>query len=286
MKVSFRTWFLGITTVAALFVFVASTYAWFTTNKDVATNSATSRTGDESIELQLSKLGGNSFKSENTVAIPQVNKTDINSLMPVSTTDLTNFVYVSATASGDATSFKQVNDEKYYYHGRLYLRAVSKGMDVSGHMALYLDENSESLARASAGNMINAARLGLKFDDEDSSTYVLRVSEKSNPDSEQVFNTVVNGTRLGKDKVVALDAKGAVYVANDPAVAVSEYTVKFSDKDNTYSIPKKPLLLMDFNKIYAVDVYYYLEGCDPDCSSSIEFNASDLRLAFYGMLSD
>ncbi len=159
-------------------------------------------------------------------------------------------------------------------------------MDVSGHMALYLDENSESLARASAGNMINAARLGLKFDDEDSSTYVLRVSEKSNPDSEQVFNTVVNGTRLGKDKVVALDAKGAVYAANDPAVAVSEYTVKFSDKDNTYSIPKKPLLLMDFNKIYAVDVYYYLEGCDPDCSSSIEFNASDLRLAFYGMLSE
>ena len=79
MKVSFRTWFLGITTVAALFVFAASTYAWFTTNKDVATNSATSRTGDESIELQLSKLGGNSFKSENTVAIPQVNKTDINS---------------------------------------------------------------------------------------------------------------------------------------------------------------------------------------------------------------
>ena len=42
---------------------------------------------------------------------------------------------------------------------------------------------------------------------------------------------------------------------------------------------------LDLDRIYRLDVYFYLEGCDPDCWDSIYFNAADLHLAFYGVLS-
>lgn len=285
MKVSFRTWFLGITTVVSLLVFAASTYAWFTTNKDVSTSIVTSRTGDESIELELSKTGGSGFKSENKIDIPQVNKTDIYWLMPVSTVNLSDFVYVNATVSGDAASFKPVNNEKYYYHGRIYMRAKATGMDKADRLALYLDKSDGLIGRASQGNMLNAARLGLKFNDKDNSTHILRLSEAANPTKSQVYNTVINGTRLGDGKVLGLGSKNQVYAADDPSEAVSDYTVKIAD-DNTINVPKKPLLLMEFNKIYTLDIYFYLEGCDPDCSSVIELNEADLNLAFYGILGE
>ncbi|MFQ9547592.1 MAG: hypothetical protein ACLRZ6_06905 [Lachnospiraceae bacterium] len=40
---------------------------------------------------------------------------------------------------------------------------------------------------------------------------------------------------------------------------------------------------MNLNQIYPVDVYFYLEGCDPDCSDAITHNEADLYLAFYGI---
>ena len=51
------------------------------------------------------------------------------------------------------------------------------------------------------------------------------------------------------------------------------------------SIPDKPLLTMEVNRIYPVDIYFYLEGCDPDCSNSIQYSTVDLQLGFYGVLS-
>ncbi|MFR7901166.1 MAG: hypothetical protein ACLU6Y_16075 [Ruminococcus sp.] len=54
MKNVFRSWFLGITTIFALLAFGAATYAWFTSNRAVSTSTATARTGEETLELQLS----------------------------------------------------------------------------------------------------------------------------------------------------------------------------------------------------------------------------------------
>ena len=42
---------------------------------------------------------------------------------------------------------------------------------------------------------------------------------------------------------------------------------------------------MQLNKIYTVDIYYYLEGCDPDCSNSIQYSTVELQLRLYGVLS-
>ena len=45
-----------------------------------------------------------------------------------------------------------------------------------------------------------------------------------------------------------------------------------------------PLLEMELGRVYQVDVYFYLEGCDPDCTESIAFDDGYLHLAFYGVL--
>ena len=61
MKRSFRTWFLTVTIILILFVVVFFTYAWFTSNRAVSTNTVTARTDEENLELQLSSTGGSSF---------------------------------------------------------------------------------------------------------------------------------------------------------------------------------------------------------------------------------
>ena len=58
--------------------------------------------------------------------------------------------------------------------------------------------------------------------------------------------------------------------------------IQFGESDIT--LPEQPLLTMDLNRIYPVDIYFYLEGCDPDCTDSVSFNTADLQLSFYGVL--
>ena len=93
MKKTFRTWFWAVTTLFAVLAFTFATLAWFTANRAVQTNTATARTGDETLELQISSSGGSSFKSVETAQITQVNQTNSEFLLPVSTADL-NSLYM------------------------------------------------------------------------------------------------------------------------------------------------------------------------------------------------
>lgn len=61
MKHAFRTWFLSVTMLAAVLSLAAATYAWFTSNRAVGTSTATARTGEEMLTLQLSSSGGSAF---------------------------------------------------------------------------------------------------------------------------------------------------------------------------------------------------------------------------------
>lgn len=279
MKRSFKTWFALMTSVIVLLVLLLATYAWFSSNRAVNTSTATARTGDETLELQISSTGGNDFKSEETAPIQQVNQTDSGTLMPVSTADLTNFVCAPVTVSGDAATFRPVENEANYYHGRLYLRAVGEGWQSGSYMNLYLDQSKGLLGQEENGMLLNAARLGLKFDG--GSPVILRLSESENQQSQQAYNTVLNGQRLGKNQVLQSQGND-IRAAADPSVPVSDYTVTFDA--GSIQIPDQALLRMEFGKIYTVDVYFYLEGCDPDCSDAISFDASNLYLAFYGVL--
>lgn len=276
----FKTGFLVITICAALAAITAATYAWFTTNKEVSTSTATARTGEADLELQISKTGGDQFTDETTVSIVQVNQTDQKELMPVSTSDLVNFVSAPLTSDGDAVVFQKVENESNYYHGRIYLRAVGTGFSDSDRLALYLDQSDGILAEDTDGMLLHAARFGLRVDS--GTGMIFRLSDEENPQGTQAYNTVVDGKRLGADQVLNYQ-NGKVKAVTDPSVSLSDYTVTFSD--TSIQLPEKPLLLMEWNKIYTLDIYFYLEGCDPDCSDSISFDQAKLHLAFYGVLS-
>ncbi len=281
MKRSFRTWFLGVTTLFAIMALAAATLAWFSSNRAVQTNTATARTGDETLELQISSTGGSGFQSVETAPITQVNQTDAGTLLPVSTADLRTFVYAPFTGAGKATAFSVVQNEANYYHGRVYLRAQGEGWPAGSRMNLYLDQSDGLLGQSADGYLLNASRLGLVFGDDTLSPVILRLSETENPENAQVYNTEVNGKTLGKNQVLGYNGS-SVYAASDPSVPVSDYMISFANDQMT--LPGKALVSMELGRIYAVDVYFYLEGCDPDCSDSVQLNEADIHLAFYGVL--
>ena len=90
-----------------------------------------------------------------------------------------------------------------------------------------------------------------------------------------------NNVVTAQNQVLGYNENG-VFATTDPSVLVSDYTISFTN--NQMTLPKSALLSMEFGKIYAVDIYFYLEGCDPDCSESVQFNEANLHLAFYGVL--
>ena len=275
-----KTGFLVVTICAALAAMTAATYAWFTTNKAVSTGTATARTGDERLELQISSEGGSRFTDQETVSVFQINQTDPKNMIPVSTDNLVDFVYTPFTSGGDAKKFLRVEKEENYYHGRIYLRAVGDGFAADDRLALYLDQSDGILASASSGMLLHASRLGLRFDND--KTVIFRLSDDTNPKDAQTYNTIINGKRLGADQVLSYQ-NGTIKAVADPSVSLSDYTISF--ETSSIRVPDKPLLLMEWNKIYTLDIYFYLEGCDPDCSDSVSFDQADIYLAFYGMLS-
>ena len=283
MKRWFKIGYLVITSVTALLVLVAATYAWFSTNKKVSTSTATARTGEETLELQLSESGGSGFSDSSTVNIVQVNSTDSGRLLPVSTSDLVNFVEAPVTVEGQAKAFQLVSGEDNYYHGRIYLRASGSGWSAGTKLDLYLDQSDGVLGNAASGMLLNASRLGLKFsaDGADISSIIMKLSDSENPDSDRVYNTVVNGQILGDGHVLSYTG-GSVRAVKDPCRSIDDYTITWDDV--SVNIPDSPLLSMELNKVYTLDVYFYLEGCDPDCSDSVSFDAADLHLAFYGTI--
>ena len=280
MKHRFKIWFQIVTMIFAVLSLAFATYAWFTTNREVSTSTATARTGEETLELQLSTSGGGSFRDADSVSIQQVNQTSAEYLLPVSTSNLVNFVYSPNTEAGIAKAFQPVENESYYYHGRVYIRATGTGWPDGTTMKLYLDQSDNILGQQVSGELLNAARLGLVFDGDYSSAVILKLSDSSNSSDQQVYNTEVNGQRLGDNQVLSYVTQ-SVQAVTDPSVAAGQYTVTF-DNDSMQA-PERTLLTMNLNQIYSVDIYFYIEGCDPDCSSYIQYSIADLQIGFYGI---
>lgn len=280
----FRLWGTMVVMLFVLVVLSVSTYAWFTANRIVSTDRANARSGSDALELQISSEGGTSFTGSKEAAILQVNRSSVTNLMPVSTADLKTFVYNSMTEGNMATAFSTVENEAYYYHGRFYMRAVAEGRAPGAKMALYLDEDNEiggALATAEKGMLLNAARLGMTFDG--ANPVIFALSKEESAEEYQIENTKLNGSLLGRDQVLGMSG-GTVVGVKDPSIFLEDKMIVVEEERVT--LPAEPLLYMELNKIYTVDVYLYIEGCDPDCSDSIEQHEADLHLAFYGILEE
>ncbi|MBR3641237.1 MAG: hypothetical protein IKN53_04325 [Oscillibacter sp.] len=277
--------------LVSLSVLSVATFAWFTNNRRVSTSRVEARTASADVSLLISQEGGSSFRAEDSCPIVQVNETDLGMLMPVSTDDLQTFLYNPGTVEDYAINFLEVEDEAFYFHGRVYLKAEASGESTGTHMALYLDQSEESggsLVEIDTENgddddvselVLNAARLGLSFGTGGDHA-IFYLSDEHNAKDDIAYNTEVNGKILGDDMVLTLSGSNVIAV-DDPAVSLDTYSM--FDEDGS-DLPDEPLFLMELNEIYPVDIYFYLEGCDPDCSDSISLGAVKLHLAFFGVL--
>ena len=275
--------YMFVTVLAAFLTFSAATYAWFSSNSIVSTNKVQGRSGTDTVELQISSTGGDGFKAGSEAALAQVNASSSEMLMPVSTADLRTFVINTGTVEGKAINFVKVAGEKYVYHGRVYLKATAQGHE-GAKLALYLDGAESAggnFAQNVKGYVANAARLGLLFDG--GSAKILRLSETSNPTAQQVSNAVLNGTEVKPGQVINGSAN-PMQIAADPSLPMARFMVGDDGLAGNASV--EPLLMMELNRIYAVDVYFYLEGCDPDCSDVTKLDSLNLHLAFYGVLTE
>lgn len=261
----------------------AATYAWFSSNSIVKTDVVSGRSSTDEVKLLISSSGGSSFRGDKEASITQVNKQKTDKLMPVSTADLSHFVYNTGSIQGDAAFFEKVKEEQYYYHGRIYIQAVAENHGKNERMQLYLDNDSENggaFLQNTKGSIANAARLGLVFEDGDK--VILRLSEDSNAKNERAGDTILNGSKLSAGQVI--DSSGSSLKAvKDPSVALKDYLAGDSGLGEG---AEKPLFSMELNRIYEVDIYFYLEGCDPDCSDVTQLGKTDFHLAFYGVLTE
>ena len=278
-----RRGYLAVLLAAAASAAAASTYAWFTSSPTVDTSRVQARSGTQMLELCVGTSANGVFTAADAVEILQVNRANPEKLMPVSTADLSSFVCNEVTFEDMASVFVPVEEEKYIYHGRIYLKAKAQGQPADARVALYLDEGSESggsLAFGLTGDMLTAARLGLVFDQDYANSVIFELSDQENSKG-RFYNTVVNGRTLGDRQVLRM-VGNRVRGTADPSVSLASRTIVLTPSGASF--PEKPLIEMELNRAYAVDVYFYIEGCDPDCTDSIAYTAAQLHLAFYGVL--
>lgn len=258
-----------LATIAVLIAFVllgSATYAWFTYNSKVSTDKITAKTSGGNVGLLLSETR-NPFVATTECAIVQVNTAKQEELFPVSTADLVTFVYNNGA---------KLTDETSYYHGQIYVQATGAGI-VQTRMAIYLDNTEDLFVNDENNKLLNAARIGLVFEGLD--PVIMRLSDENNPATEQVDNTMLNGVRVESGKPIYMDSAGNVSLVDDPSISVTELGIKTNTK-------ARPLAKLEIGKIYQLDIYFYLEGTDPDCSGSLQKNGATIQLAFYGALTE
>ena len=294
-----------VTLLAIISAMTAATYAWFTGSQTVDTNRVTAETsGDKDVKLLVStdgsfKDGSNSTTDGNngglsdgdtpdktngsTCSIKQVNKADAEYLLPVSTSNLKTFLYNDHTVADMAKDFTQLKNEEHIYHGRFYIKAETGS---SKPMKIYLSES-----KGTGGKMIvssdpkvdKAARLGIVFNGDYSNPIILKLSENDGKKSDQIYNTVVDGKVLDGTKVLAMDGN-KVSAVNDPSRMISDYVIDMTS--GSVSIPEKPIYTLTPSKAVPVDVFFYLEGCDPDTSDKVKLDTTKMHLGFYGIIAD
>lgn len=293
-------WAIGAAAVITAATLTAATYAWFSANREVETEKVTARTGSVSLALQISREGGDQFSSKTetdtdgeiytsgTIYSVVSLKERENVLMPVSTGDLQTFVYSPMTDDGQATEgtlrvlhgdVEAENQlaETLYYHDTLYLRLTGDDSIPADTQAnLYLDKLDKlPIVEAPEGSQLLAAsRLGLIIDG--GTPLILRFAE----DGENALsNTVLDGEQLAAG-LVLIEKDGSIIPSEkDPSHLLEDYQYSGSDAQPA------SLVTMKLGQIYQLDIFFYLEGCDPDClTEQVGWDSASLALAFYAAL--
>lgn len=273
-----------ISILLALSALSVSTYAWFTANRSVSTSRIEAKTGYAELALYVKAPSDRAF----TGNVCELSFTGGSStaLMPVSTADLQHFVYCPGMVLDKAERFLPVEDisnQTLFCYGTVNMRAeIEGGSGSAARVAVYLDQSAEfgMLAEKSGEDslLLNAARLGLAIHGEADTAKIFYLSDEKNEDNDQVRNTFVDGQLQTGDIVLKSDGSSKVTPVTDPALPLGACMLSDGSESG------QPLFYLKPGVDYVIDVFFYLEGCDPDCSDSISYDAADFGLAFYATL--
>lgn len=112
------------------------------------------------------------------------------------------------------------------------------------------------MERHPAERLLTASRLGLVFDGATSSAVILRLTEDESSQSQQVYNTVINGQTLGSNQVLQYQ-NGTVSAATDPSQPIADYTVSFTSDSTAF---RPDLLLIHESEPDLHAGYLFLPG--------------------------
>lgn len=273
-----KLWLIAATALLVLLVLAVTTYAWFTSNKFVASDSVQVHSGSQSLRLEIAPAAGGPFAQE--TGITKLSTGDV--LDPVSTADLKSFFKSTLMTDNQAGNF--VLTDKGYYHGQVFLQAFAEGQPDNARVDLYFDTDGIVVREGETpGQMLNAARVGLVFGgaqgDNSGNPLIFSLSQAHNPGNDSYTNTALPGA--AGDFVLSGSA-GAVSAVPDPALDPLLFTLQ--EGGGGLSLPNAPLVTLPLNQVIAVDVYFYLEGCDADCTNAIRTTEMSIQLPFYGVL--
>ncbi|NCC07614.1 MAG: hypothetical protein EOM30_06125 [Clostridia bacterium] len=266
-----RMWAICATMLLLVGVFSVATYAWFTTNRLVKTDNVQIRSGTETLKLEISSTANGTFSQE--ADITQISNAKV--LDPVSTADLATFFKSVTMENNSANTFAATQDG--YYHGQVFLRATAEGMPTNSVLSLYIDTAGVAVTDTETpGLLLNAARVGLIF------------SANPTPIIFSLSNEHITGNHNSTTIPNAPDGdfvlNSATTAVPDPAVIATEYTV--TEANGQLNIPQKNLIELPLNTVCTVDIYFYIEGCDVDCTNDIRATEMSIQLPFYGVLTE
>lgn len=263
----------------------AATYAWFTSNMKVNTNSVSVHSDTSKLVLELGDADRGSWSQQGDASLASTANGAV-TLYPVSTFDLNGFAACAQNNSnGDATVFEQAKDNgSAFYHGWIDLRPTITGTGankVKGKVSLYL---AESLVPQGAdAELLRAARVGIKIS-SGSQVLATNIFELDSSDSGHRGEhpmTVPAGLAGYADGMLLGWQNGQLAcganVTQDPAA----FTL---DAGETAERPQNSLATLALGQTYRLDIYYYIEGTDPDSADYLHQDPGTLHLALFATL--
>lgn len=263
----------------------AATYAWFTSNMKVNTNSVSVHSDTSKLVLELGDADAGNWSQQGDASLASTSSGSA-TLYPVSTFDLNGFAACSQNnSSGDATVFEQAKDNgSAYYHGWIDLRPTITGTGASkvkGKVSLYL---AESLVPQGAdAELLRAARVGIKISSGGQvlATNIFELDSSDSGHRGEHPTTAPAGLAGYTDGMLLGWQNGQLACGADVKQDPAAFTL---DTSETATRPQNALATLALGQAYRLDIYYYIEGTDPDSADYLHQDPGTLHLALFATL--
>ena len=277
--------YIALVMVALAATLGVATYAWFTSNMKVNTNSVSVHSDTSKLVLELGDADAGSWSQQGDASLA-TNASDSVTLYPVSTFDLNGFAACAQNNSaGDASVFEQAKDNgSAYYHGWIDLRPTITGTGASkvkGKVSLYLAESL--VPQGTDAELLCAARVGIKISSGNQvlATNIFELDSSDGGHRGEHPATAPAGLAGYTDGMLLGWQNGQLACGADVKQDPAAFTL---DTSETATRPQNALATLALGQTYRLDIYYYIEGTDQDSADYLYNDAGILHVNLFAVL--